>query len=56
MKKTKQKFRRTLTIESSFAETEKQEREYWLKQTPQARLRAMEMMRRINYRADGESD
>jgi hypothetical protein len=28
---------------------EKQDRDYWLRQTPQARLQAMELMRWINY-------
>jgi hypothetical protein len=38
-----------VTSVSTFADTEKQDRAYWLRQTPQARLRAMELMRRINY-------
>ena len=42
------RIRRVLTM-STFAEMEKQDRAYWLRQTPQARLRAMELMRRINY-------
>ena len=42
------RIRRVLTV-STFAEMEKQDRAYWLRQTPQARLRAMELMRRINY-------
>jgi hypothetical protein len=49
MKKTKRKIRRRITIASSFAEAERQDCDYWLRQTPQARLRAMELMRRINY-------
>jgi hypothetical protein len=34
---------------STFAEMDEQDKTYWLRQTPQARLRAMELMRRINY-------
>ncbi|MBI1833176.1 MAG: hypothetical protein HYR84_17180 [Planctomycetes bacterium] len=33
----------------TFADLEEQDRAYWKRQTPQARLRAMELMRRINY-------
>jgi hypothetical protein len=34
---------------ATFADMERQDRGFWLRQTPQARLRAMELMRRINY-------
>jgi hypothetical protein len=34
---------------ATFADAAQQDREYWHQQTPQARLRAMELMRRINY-------
>jgi hypothetical protein len=34
---------------ATFADIEQQDREWWFAQTPQARLRAMELMRRINY-------
>jgi hypothetical protein len=34
---------------STFADVEAQDRGYWLQQTPQARLRAMELTRWINY-------
>jgi hypothetical protein len=37
-----------LTV-ATFADAQEQDRAYWLKQSPQARLRAVEVMRRINY-------
>jgi hypothetical protein len=40
--------RGSLTV-ATFADMEKQDRLYWSRQTPEARLRAMELMRRINY-------
>jgi hypothetical protein len=43
------RIRRDAFSVSTFAEMEKQDRAYWLRQTPQARLRAMELMRWINY-------
>jgi hypothetical protein len=36
-------------IVSTLKDAEQQDREYWAKQTPQTRLRAMELMRQINY-------
>jgi hypothetical protein len=41
--------RRDAFAVSTFADIEAQDRAYWMRQTPQARLRAMELMRRINY-------
>ncbi len=43
------RIRRTAMSVATFADMEKQDQSYWLRQTPQARLRAMELMRRINY-------
>jgi hypothetical protein len=34
---------------SSFATMEKEDKEFWLRQTPNARLRAVQLMRQINY-------
>jgi len=39
---------RVLTV-ATLADAQKQDRASWWRQTPQARLRAMELMRRINY-------
>jgi hypothetical protein len=41
--------RRAITVVNSFAEADAEDRAFWSKQTPQARLRAMELLRRINY-------
>jgi hypothetical protein len=52
MKSTRRKdarIRRDAFSVSTFADMEKQDRAYWLRQTPEARLRAMELMRWINY-------
>ncbi len=43
------RIRRDAFALSTFADMEGQDRAYWLRQTPHARLRAMELMRRINY-------
>jgi hypothetical protein len=43
------RIRRDASAVSTFADMDEQDRAYWLRQTPQARLRAMELMRRINY-------
>jgi hypothetical protein len=43
------RIRRDAFSVSTFAEIEQQDRPYWLRQSPQARLRAMELMRWINY-------
>jgi hypothetical protein len=43
------RLRRDAFCVSSFADMDQQDRAYWMQQTPQARLRAMELMRRINY-------
>jgi hypothetical protein len=43
------RIRRDAFSVSTFAEMDQQDRAYWLRQTPQARLRAMELMRWINY-------
>ena len=43
------RIRRDSFAVTTLAEMEVQDRDYWLRQTPQARLRAMELMRRINY-------
>ena len=48
-KKNGQRIHREITVVANFADAEKKDKEYWLKQTPQARLRAMERMRQINY-------
>lgn len=40
--------RRALTVATA-AEFEKMDKEFWAQQTPQARMRALELMRRINY-------
>lgn len=45
----KQRVDRQSLESASFAEAAVQDKEYWLKQTPHARLRALELMRRINY-------
>ena len=34
---------------TTFAQAEADDRAYWARQTPQARLRALELLRRINY-------
>ena len=49
MKKKRRRLGDKLTVASSFAEAEQQDRECWHKQTPQACLRALQLMRRINY-------
>jgi hypothetical protein len=41
--------RRAFAVLNSFAELEADDRAFWAKQTPQARLRAMELLRHINY-------
>jgi hypothetical protein len=41
--------RRAITVAHSFAEADAEDRAFWSKQSPQARLRAMELLRRINY-------
>ena len=43
------RLRRNAFCVSTFADMDQQDRAYWMQQTPQARLRAMELMRRINY-------
>ena len=40
--------RRAFSV-ATFADMERQDRTYWHRQTPEARLEAMEIMRRINY-------
>jgi hypothetical protein len=40
---------------SSFEESEKAEREYWRSRTPEERMLALEMMRRIAYGYDEDS-
>jgi len=50
-KRPKSKLKRVFTIASSFAEAEAADIAYWKSQTPMARLRALEMMRRVNYGA-----
>ena len=40
--------RRKLSV-VSLTQSDKDDHEYWARQTPQARLRALELMRRINY-------
>jgi hypothetical protein len=47
--KKKKRLGGILTIAKSFAEAEAEDREFWHKQTPQARLRALKLMRWINY-------
>jgi hypothetical protein len=54
MKKQKKRLRaaridRGAFIVSTMKDAEQQDRDYWAKQTSQARLRAMELMRQINY-------
>jgi len=41
--------RRAFSVLNSFSELDADDRAFWAKQTPQARLRAMELLRRINY-------
>ncbi|MBI2757134.1 MAG: hypothetical protein HYX49_00480 [Chloroflexi bacterium] len=41
--------RRAFSVVSSFDEAEREDKEYWLSQTPFARLQYMELLRRINY-------
>jgi hypothetical protein len=43
------RLRRDVLSLSTFADMDKEDRAYWLRQSPQARLRAMELMRLINY-------
>jgi len=43
------RIRRDAFAVSTFAEMDKQDQAFWMRQTPQARLRAMELMRRVNY-------
>jgi hypothetical protein len=43
------RIRRGALAVATFADMEKQDQAYWAQQTPRARLRAMELMRRINY-------
>ena len=53
MKKTKRRdnahLRRGSISLGTFKDMDAQDKAYWAMQTPQARLRAMELMRRINY-------
>jgi hypothetical protein len=56
MKKKKQKrLGGILTVAKSFAEAEAQDCEFWHKQTPNACLRHLQFLRRLNYgkAADG---
>lgn len=41
--------RTKISVFSSFEESEKADREYWLSRTPEERLRHMELLRRLNY-------
>jgi hypothetical protein len=43
------RIRRDALTLATFADMDRQDRAYWMRQTPQARLQAMELMRRINY-------
>jgi hypothetical protein len=43
------RIRRSVFAMATFADMETQDQAYWARQTPSARLRAMELMRRINY-------
>jgi hypothetical protein len=43
------RLRRKMISISSFATMEKEDKEFWLRQTPNARLRAVQLMRQINY-------
>ena len=45
----KMRVRRDALAVLTFAEIELLDRDYWIQQTPHARLRAMELLRRINY-------
>jgi hypothetical protein len=47
--------RTKISIFSSFEESEKAEREYWRSRTPEERMLALEMMRRIAYGYDEDS-
>ena len=41
--------KRVISIAESFEASAREEREYWLAQTPQERLRHVETLRRMNY-------
>jgi hypothetical protein len=47
--------RTKISVFSSFEESEKAEREYWRSRTPEERMLALEMMRRIAYGYDEDS-
>ena len=47
--------RTKISVFSDFEESEKAEREYWYSRTPEERMLALEMMRRIAYGYDENS-